>query len=76
MAIDEVSPGFSLHLWHPYYATMSGEPTPCLKEFLTLMQCVEQTKNAQANMASCRAAFDSLMRCLRTNGLTTVFPPD
>ena len=67
-AIEDLPMTHGWHAWHPMYADMSGTPTPCLKEFMMLMQCAHQA-NEHSKVTNCRAAFESLMRCFNSQGI-------
>ena len=54
----------SLFSWHPFYADMSGNNTPCHTEFMKLMECI----NEKQNSTECFAAYLRLMRCLNNQG--------
>lgn len=51
--------------WHPFYVDTSGQNTPCLPEFISLMQCLHHVGMAD----ECSFQYKNLLRCLYAHGL-------
>lgn len=66
VTLDEMSPVVR-HALKPFYAqTASMAKTPCMDEFLDLIECI----TSPPTRATCLVKYESLKKCLRANGLS------
>ena len=59
----------ALRQWHPYYAQMSGTNTPCFREYMALVDCIESTKlHETVEQGACAIPYAKLLKCLNSIG--------
>ena len=68
IAFDEIPTQKYINVlsWHPFHVHKSGENTPCLSEFISLMQCLHHSNNAN----KCNFQYKNLLKCLQAHGIT------